>query len=252
MVQGLQADHALQLLEERRRRPFISLEDFKSRVHLNKDELRTLAEIGALNCFARHRREALWRVEKEEHPNDLPIHPTTVPTEQLPITNFQLPVTNSFARFNSSTIQPFNDPSPLPPMDVVERLGADYNGTGVTTGPHPMSLARPTLPDVWRASDLPRARHGSYLRIAGNVICRQRPGTAKGFVFISLEDETGTSNAIITPQLFDQQRLLITQESFLLIEGRVQNIDNVVLIKAERIEPLSRHHLVGTHSHDFH
>ena len=137
-------------------------------------------------------------------------------------------------------------------MDIVERLAADYNGTGVTTGPHPMSLARPTLPDVWRASDLPRARHGSYLRIAGNVICRQRPGTAKGFVFISLEDETGTSNAIITPQLFDQQRLLITQESFLLIEGRVQNIDNVVLIKAERIEPLPRQHLVGTHSHDFH
>jgi error-prone DNA polymerase len=108
------------------------------------------------------------------------------------------------------------------------------------------------LPDVWRACDLLRARHGSYLRIAGNVICRQRPGTAKGFVFISLEDETGTSNAIITPQLFDQQRLLITQESFLLIEGRVQNIDNVVLIKAERIEPLPRHRLVGTQSHDFH
>jgi len=137
-------------------------------------------------------------------------------------------------------------------MDVVERLAADYNGVGLTTGPHPMALVRPTLPDIWRACDLPKAEHGIILRIAGNVICRQRPGTAKGFVFISLEDETGVSNAIVSPQLFDQHRLVITQESFLMIEGRVQNIDNVVLVKAQRIEPLPRNRLVGTDSHDFH
>ena len=137
-------------------------------------------------------------------------------------------------------------------MDIIERMAADYNGLGLTTGPHPMSLARPTLPDIWRACDLSKAQHGIILRIAGNVICRQRPGTAKGFVFISLEDETGVSNAIVSPQLFDQQRLLITQESFLMIEGRVQNVDNVVLVKAQRIQPLPRQHLVGTASHDFH
>ena len=82
-------------------------------------------------------------------------------------------------------------------------------------------------------------------------ICRQRPGTAKGFVFISLEDETGVSNAIVTPDLFEQARLLITEEPFLAIEGEVQNTDNVVLIKAQKILPLTNHGLVGSESHDF-
>jgi error-prone DNA polymerase len=231
MVQGLQADHATSLIEQRQRRPFASMEDFKLRLPLNKEELRMLAEIGALNCLAGHRRDALWRVEKEEHPGEL--------FSEKPLE----------MRDKMAAIEP---ESPLLPMDVLERMAADYNGVSLTTGPHPMQLVRPALPDVWRACDLPKARHGATLRIAGNVICRQRPGTAKGFVFISLEDETGVSNAIVTPQLFDQQRLRITQESFLLIEGRVQNVDNVVLVKAERIEPLPRGQLVGTESHDFH
>ena len=114
-----------------------------------------------------------------------------------------------------------------------------------------MKLVREQLPDVWRAADLAQAKHGSIIRIAGNVICRQRPGTAKGFVFISLEDETGVSNAIVTPDLFEQARLLITEEPFLAIEGEVQNTDNVVLIKAQKILPLTNHGLVGSESHDF-
>ena len=77
------------------------------------------------------------------------------------------------------------------------------------------------------------------MQIAGNVICRQRPGTAKGFVFISLEDETGVSNAIVDPDLFERFRLSITEEDFLLIEGEVQNSDGVVLIKARDIRPLT-------------
>ena len=103
-----------------------------------------------------------------------------------------------------------------------------------TTGPHPMKLLRQHLPNIWRATDLASARHGATVQIAGNVICRQRPGTAKGFVFVSLEDETGVSNAIVTPDLFERVRLLITEEPFLIIEGTVQNSENVVLIKARR------------------
>jgi len=221
MVQGLQADHGQAVVEQRRVRDFSSMEDFKLRVPLNKDEFRTMAEIGALNCFAGHRRDAMWRVEKEEHPNEL------------------------FAPGQASAN------APLLPMNVMERVAADYKGISLTTGPHPMALARPGLPDIWRACDLHQAEHGIRLRIAGNVICRQRPGTAKGFVFISLEDETGVSNAIISPQLFDEDRLLITQESFLVIEGQVQNVDNVVLVRAQRIEPLAAGELIGTHSHDF-
>ncbi len=137
-------------------------------------------------------------------------------------------------------------------MTLPERVRADYEQMNLTTGPHPMKLLRAQLPDVWRAMDLPQAKHGATVRIAGNVICRQRPGTAKGFVFISLEDETGVSNAIVTPDLFEQTRLLITEEPFLAIEGEVQNTDNVVLIKAQKILPLTSHGLVGSESHDFH
>ena len=90
------------------------------------------------------------------------------------------------------------------------------------------------------------------IQIAGNVICRQRPGTAKGFVFISLEDETGVANAIVHPDLFEKMRLLITEEAFLLIEGEVQNSEGVVLIKARRLSPLAHEKLLGSASHDFH
>ena len=137
-------------------------------------------------------------------------------------------------------------------MNDAERLSADYGGMQLTTGPHPMALLRPQLKNIWRATDLPKARHGERVRIAGNVICRQRPGTAKGFVFISLEDETGVSNAIVTPQLFEKQRLLITQEDFLVIEGQVQNTDNVVVVKTKKVEPLPHGQLAGSDSHDFH
>ena len=142
--------------------------------------------------------------------------------------------------------------TPLFPMTLPERVKADYETMNLTTGPHPMKLLREKLPNIWRAIDLVQARHGSTIQIAGNVICRQRPGTAKGFVFISLEDETGVSNAIVDPDLFERFRLVITEEAFLLIEGQVQNSDGVVLIKAQDIKPLVQEGLVGSESHDFH
>src|SRR5207248_6580883 len=115
-----------------------------------------------------------------------------------------------------------------------------------------MQLLRERLPHIWRAIDLSKAKQGATVQIAGNVICRQRPGTAKGFVFISLEDETGVSNAIVDPDLFERFRLVITEEMFLLIEGEVQNSDGVVLIKARKIRALSHEKLIGSESHDFH
>jgi error-prone DNA polymerase len=220
VVQGLREERTMNLLAQRRHRPFSSMQDFKSRVPLHKDELRTLAQIGALNGLADHRRDALWQVEKQED--------------------------------WESILKETAEPAPLAPMNAAERLAADYGGMQLTTGPHPMALLRPQLKDIWRAADLPKARHGQRVRIAGNVICRQRPGTAKGFVFISLEDETGVSNAIVTPQLFEKIRLLITQEDFLVIEGQVQNTDNVVLVKTRKVEPLAHGELIGSESHDFH
>ncbi|HXO93651.1 MAG TPA: error-prone DNA polymerase, partial [Candidatus Acidoferrum sp.] len=230
VVSGLRQEHAEELVRQRHDRAFESLDDFKRRVPLGKDELRTLAELGALNCFAEHRRVALWRVEETLHDDLLT----------------PLPVVGALAAASASTT------SPLFPMTLPERVRADYETMNLTTGPHPMKLLREKLPNIWRAIDLVHAQHGSTIQIAGNVICRQRPGTAKGFVFISLEDETGVSNAIVDPDLFEQFRLVITEEAFLLIEGQVQNSDGVVLIKARDIKPLVHERLVGSESHDFH
>jgi error-prone DNA polymerase len=115
-----------------------------------------------------------------------------------------------------------------------------------------MALLRPRLRGISRAADLPAAKHSSTVRIAGNVICRQRPGTAKGFVFVSLEDETGISNAIVTPPMFEANRLVITEEPFLVIEGQLQHLNGVIHIKAQRVERLEYDPAVASRSYDFH
>jgi error-prone DNA polymerase len=264
IVNGLRQEHAEQLVRQRQDRQFKSLEDFKRRVTLSKDELRTLAELGALNCFSKHRRAAMWEVEEV-------IHDDLLGSARVSRAGFGVAPKQSFEGFRtrdgfgaSKKVRDGEDAlantrdacatrkSPLAVMTLPERVRADYETMNLTTGPHPMKLLRETLPNIWRAIDLVHARHGSIIQIAGNVICRQRPGTAKGFVFISLEDETGVSNAIVDPDLFEQFRLVITEEAFLLIEGEVQNSDNVVLIKAQEIRPLVHEQLIGSESHDFH
>jgi error-prone DNA polymerase len=229
VVKTLSSTGAKRLLEERKKALFTSLIDFKQRARLNKDELRTLAELGALNCFAAHRREALWEVEKPLRQDDL------------------FEATAAIVERRSKELS-----SPLVPMSYPERIQADFSGMQLTTGSHPMALLRSRLAGICRAADLPAVKHGSTVRIAGNVICRQRPGTAKGFVFVSLEDETGISNAIVTPPMFEANRLVITEEPFLVIEGRLQHIDGVIHVKAQRIERLQYNPSVASRSYDFH
>lgn len=222
VVRGMSREERARLVTERRRAEFVSVEDFKRRVRPSKDVARTLARIGALNDLSADRREGLWQIEAPARTGDL-----------------------------------FGDPvaaeRPLAPMTPVERMNADYAGTGVTTGPHPMALVRAELPHVWRAGDLPAAKNGQRVCVAGMVICRQRPGTAKGFVFISLEDETGVANAVVEPGLFEAWRLVITQEPFLQIRGTVQNVEGVIHVKAQRVERLSVNATARLpESHDFH
>jgi error-prone DNA polymerase len=265
VVNGLRQEHGEQIEREQKHRRFESLDDFKRRVPIAKHELRVLAELGALNCFAEHRRAAMWRVEETVH-DDLLGSATLGSTGCQPVASGSLPdalervcmrgvetgLRQAAANYRLAACAPQNSQSPLAPMTLPERVKADYETMNLTTGPHPMKLLRENLPNIWRAIDLVEARHGSTIQIAGNVICRQRPGTAKGFVFISLEDETGVSNAIVEPDLFERFRLVITEEAFLLIEGQVQNSDGVVLIKAQDIKPLIHEKLVGSESHDFH
>ena len=245
VVNGLRQEHGEQIKDERKHRAFKSLDDFKRRVSLSKAELRTLAELGAFNCFAQHRRAAMWKVEETIY-DDLLGSAGASPAVSRASRDTHREVFGGGAEKSRQCAR-----APLPPMTLPERVRADYGTMNLTTGPHPMKLLRERLPNVWRAIDLTKAKHGSIVQIAGNVICRQRPGTAKGFVFVSLEDETGVSNAIVDPDLFERFRLLITEEDFLVIEGEVQNSDNVVLIKTRQIKPLAHGELVGSESHNF-
>ncbi|MGA9074526.1 MAG: error-prone DNA polymerase, partial [Candidatus Sulfotelmatobacter sp.] len=249
-VRGLREEGAQALVRERTRAPFTSIHDLTRRVpELRKDELTTLAEIGALNSVASsqlsvasksaaradsapgtrssqlHRRDALWQVER---------------------------AVRGCGPLLENLAEP-DLPSPLQPMNHEERLVADFHGTGLTVGPHPMAYRRDWLNamGIRRASELRDIPSGKRLRIGGCVITRQRPGTAKGFVFLSLEDETGVANAIIAPDLFHSNRLLLASERFLAIEGILQNQDNVISVKAERVLPLFVTK-AETISHDFH
>jgi error-prone DNA polymerase len=225
------------MISERTQSPFKSMDDFKARTEFNKDELRALADIGALNCFAPHRRAALWETEK------------TMRREEL----FTAPAvsTESLVTAQAASPRPESWDSPLAPMNAVERLQADYAGLRLTTGPHPMALVRARMPDVWRSRDLARAENGDFVRVAGQVICRQRPGTAKGVCFISLEDETGITNVIVWPQLFETERLKIVMEPFLLVVGQVQAREGTIHVVARSIERLDFSGLQTAASHDF-
>jgi len=138
-------------------------------------------------------------------------------------------------------------------MTTEERLVADYAGTGLTVGKHPMAYRRIELRhrNILSAEELRSRRHGELVRTAGCVIARQRPGTAHGFVFLSMEDETGIANVIVTPDLFERERIVVTRSKFILAEGPLQNQDGVIHVKATHLRTLSDLSL-EVHSHDFH
>ncbi len=214
-VRGLRASAGQGIVAARGRRQFRNIDDLVRRCHLEKNEVDTLAEIGALAAFGLTRRAALWEGARVVRPTG--------------------------ALFEADTDPGPAPRSPLQELTREERLVADYSGTGVTIGPHPMALRRTELTrfGVMRAIDLPGVPHGQPVRVAGSVIVRQRPGTAKGFVFLSLEDETGIANVIVRPWLFGRRRVVLVSEPFLLIDGVLQQQDNVVSVRAERVAPLA-------------
>jgi error-prone DNA polymerase len=132
-------------------------------------------------------------------------------------------------------------------------LIADYAGTGLTIGRHPMAYRRQDLRrrNILSAEELKTRTDGEFVRTAGSVIARQRPGTAKGFIFLSMEDETGIANVIVTPDLYERQRLIVTSSKFILAEGPLQKQDGVIHVKAMRLQSLSDQTL-EVRSHDFH
>jgi error-prone DNA polymerase len=239
-ARGLREPAGQALVRERSLARFASIQDLARRVpELRKDELTTLAEIGALNAVASgqwsvagenrnlklHRRDALWQVERA-------------------------------VRWSGSLLDELPEVdggSPLAAMTEEERLVADFRATGLTVGPHPMQYRREEMKrmGIYSASDLRQLPNGRRLRVGGCVIARQRPGTAKGMMFLSLEDETGIANAIVAPDLLQKNRVLLISERFLMVEGILQNQDNVIHIRAEKVLPLSVTR-AETVSHDFH
>ena len=206
---------------------YASVEGLIGKTHLRRDELATLAEIGALNSLGYDRRSAQWQIERAIRPaGELFAEAERQSPWELGVGSWEL--------------APSRD-SPLRPMSPSERLMADYAGTSLTIGPHPLALRRQELAmrGVLRAIDLPHGRHGRRVRVAGAVITRQRPGTAKGFVFLTLEDETGIANIIVRPDLFTEQRGTIVSAPYVVVEGVLQIQEGVTSVKAERVISLT-------------
>jgi error-prone DNA polymerase len=223
-VHGLRAGAVTGMLAARQGRPFASLADFLQRTDFNPAERRALAGSGALNALAGHRRAALWNVEAVPGGDDL---------------------------FRCAVAESAPEASPLQKMSHLERLQADYIHMSLTTGAHPMKLLRSKLPELRPAAELKDGRTGERVKIGGAVITRQRPGTAKGVCFITLEDETGFANAIVWPKLFEKARLVITLEPALIITGRLQNEEGVIHVIAEKITGLPNVGMPEQTSHDF-
>jgi error-prone DNA polymerase len=224
-LRGVRAQAVEAMLAERRLRPFDSLADFLRRTRFNPAERRVLSGAGALNALAGDRRSALWAAEAFHDGDELLRGAGPAGEEAL---------------------------SPLERMTLLERLRADYEHLSLTAGAHPMRLARPMLEGVATAASLRDARPGRRVRICGSVITRQRPGTAKGFCFITLEDETGFANAIVRPRLFEECRLAINMEPALVITGRLQNEQGVIHVMAEEIAGMPDLGLPAQASHDYH
>jgi error-prone DNA polymerase len=231
-VRGLRSGTAREIERQRKLQPFGSLRDLVNRVpDLQKDEISKLAELGALNALPRfktdrHRRGALWQAELAIRPIGELLETAAVDTSN----------------------------SPLAPMTPGQRTYADFSNSGLTIGRHPMSFHRARMRQmgVLDSTTAKLQKDGTVMRVAGCVITRQRPGTAKGFVFLSLEDEAGIINIIVRPDLFDRRRVICTTAPYLLIKGVLQSQMGVISLKAGEIEELSLRDSAVMRSHDFH
>jgi error-prone DNA polymerase len=286
-VKSLSEQSGTAIVREREKQAFLSIDDLHNRVpDLRKDEMRKLAAVGALNFIqsrtgipachwsrssldinkdgkATNENDACGTASLQTARSDRPDHPSGAaplgtPVECLSYTNrrdalWQVERVARPAGELYEELHEMDGNSPLAPMTRPERMAADFRGTGLTIGRHPVAYHRADLDKLGacRAIDMQQMRDGSVVSVAGWVIVRQRPGTAKGFVFLTLEDETGVANVIITPQLFDKYRLVLVDHPFLLITGKLQNQDNVFSVKAKSVRALS-FKVAAAPSHDFH
>ncbi len=226
-VTGLRRETAERIEAECIRSPFANLADFAGRVGPRRDELEALAELGALGSIdpsALGRRSALWQVAAlERDPASL------------------------FAGH-----APRQEKSPLDEMSPLETTLADYRLSGLTTGPQILAHLRPVLRarGLLTAAELRRVPDGRRVCTAGHVIVRQRPGSARGFCFLTLEDETGTANAILTPPQFRRFRAPLHASPLIEIAGPLQNVEGVIHVRVRHLAPLAVDPILPD-SHDY-
>jgi error-prone DNA polymerase len=221
-VQGLRRKAARAIESERGRASFTGVDDLIGRCGLHEDEARTLSRLGAFSSFGLSRRGALWQAARVARPAG--------------------PLLDGAGEA---------EPSPLPEMTAAEETRADFEGARITAGRHPLFHLRPQLAGkgVLAAADLEGRRHGDRVRTAGTVIVRQRPGQGQGPLFVTLEDETGMSQAIISGDLFQKHRQVIVGSPGMVVEGTVQRRHGAVSVRGLRFWPLSE--VVSLPSHDF-
>ena len=222
-VRGLSAEKGAKEVHEERLRggEFRSLFDFLERTRLKREQVENLVACGCFDGFGLERRELLWQlglVYRSEGRNQaqrqlaLPL-----PTEQ------DMPAGAGFT---------------LRPMSAWDRMRADYMITGMSPRNHPMEFVRPHLHEgVVTTKMVESLEDGREIEVAGLVVCRQQPGTAKGFVFMVLEDEVGLVNVIVKPDLYERERVVVRAEPFLVIRGLLQRRDGITNLIAQKLTP---------------
>ncbi len=231
LVKGLSQEGAERIVSQRRLQPFLHVSDLRLRAQLDRRDMEALADADALAALSGHRHQSQWQIMALE--------------EKRPLLEDE----------HYQPKQYFNDAVELRAPGVAEDVLADYRSTGLTLRPHPMSLLRsqPPFNRCKRHDDLASIGNNRFVRIAGLVTGRQRPGTASGVLFLTLEDETGNSNIVVWPRVQERFRKALMTSQLLMVKGTLETRDNVIHIIAGALFDYSTH-LQELHikSRDFH
>lgn len=211
--------------ERRSNGAFADVGDLARRAPVSRDALEALVRGGACDGLGERRRDLLWELGLATRPAS--VAGTRGEAKQLPL-----------------ELEPTAETPELPDLTRWERMLADYRETGLSVGTHPLTLLRPHLPPGTLSSpELAEARHGSPVAFAGLAIARQRPATAKGIVFMLLEDEHGQVNLIVPKDVYERHRAIVRSEPLLLAHGRFERVErnrNVLVSSLESLSPLAR------------
>jgi len=216
-LRGMSEKHREKFESEREREMFSSIADFAARSGVPRSVQARLATANGFACFGHERREALWQV------TSLPSHFGSMP-------------------LLDSVYEEIREPAPpLPAMGLGDRVRADFRALGASMDSHPLAVVRPLL----KGANLPDAKtlqahipNGAHIMIGGMVIARQRPGSAKGMLFMTIEDETGFANLVLTPPVFNRYRSIARRELFILARGKVERQKQVVNLQVDHLETL--------------